>query len=761
MIAQPPVTFTRSELTVDGIPYQCILEGSPTSNAGQLLSRPSFLSSSETFISPGYIFYPTKSTGAIPAGLTKSYPKPDALFPLPLITANTQRSAEPRPRSARKRARRREHISFIHDVNNTIIALNRIWAGIRSVSLPTPVRSQPLTRSCVDTLTSIIISYKHMRRHLSADRSESDAFNPSEHSSLGFYQETTSGPLKVDAGKVGLPGKGEGAQVMFTDHVLQHHYASEDAARRSGTLRNTPPTVAELRKFRGRAHVLTDHHPLLLQRLLDADMIVFSEHEPTVVNGYFATPKSDGKQRFVVDLRKGNLYFCRDNADLDLVNPALLAELIVEGDKLFVGQTDVSNMFHAIAIPEWMEKYFGLPPVYSDEVGLSGRRRRVWPMVKSLPMGFLGSVDIAQALRDSIVDPVLPDHVERLRNGGTTRVTTEQDIHVPYLDDDTVLSVVSAQRVNGSILLIQSALDAHGMSAKAEKTVWGGSRVITTALGIGLTEDGKALPAAKKLAKTIGATRWVLRSRRCAPDTLHSIVGQWVWYLLLNRPLMSVLSSAYEFISQPSPPREVPGPVRHELNLLLALIPMLIVDLRRAPGEIQMASDASPSGQGVVTSHLLKDEFHIARGHAFTKGWRTRHDGGDDGDSATRGSELDSRFAPVAHLVSSRKWKTVVSDRWKHRGEHITLLEARAVLTGIRWVSRQAKRRNTRVPFFIDSQAVLGAFAKGRSSSRKINRILGRTAAYICAANLRLSWLWVPTAHNPADEPSRRRTFRS
>ena len=97
------------------------------------------------------------------------------------------------------------------------------------------------------------------------------------------------------------------------------------------------------------------------------------------------------------------------------------------------------------------------------------------------------------------------------------------------------------------------------------------------------------------------------------------------------------------------------------------------------------------------------------------------------------------------------------SGRRVHRwGEHIHLLEGRAALTGLKWLARQPSRHHSRVPFFVDSQACLGALAKGRSSSRKLNRICRRVAAYTCAAHLHIAWLWIPGGdYNPADAPSR------
>jgi hypothetical protein len=56
---------------------------------------------------------------------------------------------------------------------------------------------------------------------------------------------------------------------------------------------------------------------------------------------------------------------------------------------------------------------------------------------------------------------------------------------------------------------------------------------------------------------------------------------------------------------------------------------------------------------------------------------------------------------------------------------------------------------------FNDYQVCVGAFTKGRSSSRKLNRILRYTGLMLVAMGLVLSLVWIGTDRNPADYPSR------
>ena len=55
----------------------------------------------------------------------------------------------------------------------------------------------------------------------------------------------------------------------------------------------------------------------------------------------------------------------------------------------------------------------------------------------------------------------------------------------------------------------------------------------------------------------------------------------------------------------------------------------------------------------------------------------------------------------------------------------------------------------------VDAQAVLGAAAKGRSSSRCLARDIARIGALAMAGDLLLKLVYIPSEDNPADAPSR------
>eukprot|EP00438_Fugacium_kawagutii_P033332 Skav210467 [mRNA] locus=scaffold1443:165052:167511:- [translate_table: standard] len=100
-------------------------------------------------------------------------------------------------------------------------------------------------------------------------------------------------------------------------------------------------------------------------------------------------------------------------------------------------------------------------------------------------------------------------------------------------------------------------------------------------------------------------------------------------------------------------------------------------------------------------------------------------------------------------------WKTAQSYPWRGTA-HINVLELMAILRGLEWRARSASFHSCRFLHLSDSQICLSVLAKGRSSSRQINRILRKINSLCVALNLLPLWAWVASRLNPADAPSRK-----
>lgn len=69
------------------------------------------------------------------------------------------------------------------------------------------------------------------------------------------------------------------------------------------------------------------------------------------------------------------------------------------------------------------------------------------------------------------------------------------------------------------------------------------------------------------------------------------------------------------------------------------------------------------------------------------------------------------------------KWKIVSGWKWTRKGDHINVLELRAILTALRWRIGHKHHVGVRVIHLTDSLVCLHALTRGRSSSPKLRRI--------------------------------------
>lgn len=105
--------------------------------------------------------------------------------------------------------------------------------------------------------------------------------------------------------------------------------------------------------------------------------------------------------------------------------------------------------------------------------------------------------------------------------------------------------------------------------------------------------------------------------------------------------------------------------------------------------------------------------------------------------------------------AESVNWRVIVAGQFT-RPEHINALELRAVSTALRWVLKSPDSCRHRLMLLSDSQVAIGALTKGRSSAHALLCRVRPINAMLLAAGIQLFCRWIPSASNPADEPSRR-----
>ena len=111
-----------------------------------------------------------------------------------------------------------------------------------------------------------------------------------------------------------------------------------------------------------------------------------------------------------------------------------------------------------------------------------------------------------------------------------------------------------------------------------------------------------------------------------------------------------------------------------------------------------------------------------------------------------------SKFASA--LCECLRWRVVSSYTFRQTS-HINLQELRAFKRELCRVASQFSQRG-RVQIFVnDSKVSVGATAKGRSSSFKVNGLLRSLVPFLLFGDVTVAILWVETQSNPADHPSR------
>ena len=107
-------------------------------------------------------------------------------------------------------------------------------------------------------------------------------------------------------------------------------------------------------------------------------------------------------------------------------------------------------------------------------------------------------------------------------------------------------------------------------------------------------------------------------------------------------------------------------------------------------------------------------------------------------------------------------WQLVWRRSW-HRSPDafITNLEAIAGVAAFSWRLREGHRCGVRAIHLVDNQATLGVLARGRSSSKLLNRQARRLGAICILGRIVPVFAYVSTTDNPADRGSRLTDRRS
>jgi hypothetical protein len=261
----------------------------------------------------------------------------------------------------------------------------------------------------------------------------------------------------------------------------------------------------------------------LIRRLLHLGMVCL-KHDVLVVNGVFAVEKDADTLRLIIDARPANAVF-NDPPTAKLPTPDLFAQLQAPSDEpLWVAKVDLDNFYHRFLLPEWMQPFFGLPPVSTTEVGLPGDGF-LYPCCTTLPMGWSHSVFVAQAAHEHILN-------SHTRLSPSDRIASASDLlldrprHAVYIDD-LILFGTNREEIADLQSHYVDVVSSLGLPAKPSKVVLpscDGVECLGLEVHGRLHTVGLSVP---KLQLVLRDTRLLLNLGSCTGLDLARLVGRW------------------------------------------------------------------------------------------------------------------------------------------------------------------------------------------------------------------------------------------
>ena len=544
----------------------------------------------------------------------------------------------------------------------------------------------------------------------------------------------------------------------------------------------------------------------LVHRLHKIGYFQYTTQPRCKVGIFFVWKSSRTRLRMITDARLANLCF-KAAPGVSLMTAESFGRFEVEFDdeifaspevcsKLtaFIGLNDVKDCFHRLRVPLWLSRYFAWEAVPAKTVGLEntyvdgkfvGPLDAVFPCAGSLCQGFSWSLYFAQRANEYLSKSIpmlaqarllhdrsdpLVIHVGQAENDADHFYVYVDNLGVIGTEHDRIVEAMDALRLRFDGL----GLELHGSEV---------SSGCVEALGC-IIEGNKlrCRVTVERLWKVHQAVEGLLKRRRCAGRALEILVGHLTFCGLMCRASLSILHSVYPFIQKHKQSVGVLWPsIIEELRAFKGILFMLVQDWWRPWNRMVLSSDASLHGYGVcqawwpknkvaacgrqtersrfkrVSSHSARESALQAAGFVTDAHgrWTSPHGEACEAALVEAGWETDMNFKEVPSAGLTRKlWQPTMHGRWKFK-EDILVLEARAVMKGIRRALMTRYGHDVRQLALCDNLAAVLTFERCRSRNYKVLKILRQFGAYCFARNVRVSVRWIPSELNIADEGSR------
>lgn len=497
--------------------------------------------------------------------------------------------------------------------------------------------------------------------------------------------------------------------------------------------------------------------------LIPEEMGVRDSNGSLITGGLFAVDHKEHSDRIILDRRPFN-QLERRLIWAKLPHGSLLTQLIVPHDHSIRGSgDDLQNYFYLLKHQDnWLPRnsvgksFDGAG--YEQFGGEKGKRYLLAFAV--VAMGDLNAVDISQQV-----------HYEILRDCDCLRDNERLEFKSPlpashtyeglYIDDHIVAQVLPKRRRRSSKqpfrdeVIIQDSRKqyaAQGIPTSHKKAFT--KQYQFTAWGTEVdSNSGRVGTPLKKLCQLSDLVIAVVDLKKVSKKILQSVTGLLVHPFMHRRALMCLLQETFNWIEKltDNESRPLPLSVREELLSCALCLPLAHTNVRWEISDRIGASDASLGAGGraatLTCSHVSQALFRFSE----HKGEHVRLDWAA---GALAPATLMEPLAPeLESILADHPWVTTEICTFAHK-QHINVLEARMIYRELIDLVHSTCE-GLRCVLLVDSRAAAGAWGKGRSSAKNLNRILRRALGWSLAGKQSIHIVWVRSGANPSDYPSR------
>ena len=616
--------------------------------------------------------------------------------------------------------------------------------------------------------------------------SQSRAFDPPRVGASQVCGVLPGSPIAqpIIASRIKLPGPPKFKPQAFMDAATAARYERPLDFCRHPAECPEPPKVKILAKVEERL--------LLLRALADTKRLVPGQRVPGREDygaGLFAVVKNELKDRLIRDARPANLL--EEGVSLwtrTLASAVAVSNLVLEPHRtmLFSG-ADLRDCFYQfVAPPGRVARNFLTGWLDCGQASFVFRRDmksecddlgRVYVAFASLAMGDSGACEYTQCSHlgvclkgAAIVPGELLVHAAAPPRGLLSIGLVIDDLVCldQVLTADLEAIKAGASQTEGSRRLdfALKAYDSAPLEVSPDKVFR--DQVKASFWGAAVCgASGWLKPNAHRLWPLVMITVRTVQLGLATRHLLESLAGCWISVFILKRRLLASMDLIFKAcaVDGPNTIIRLSPALRSELASFAILGPLCSVNLRAQIDTTVTATDASSGWQAAARAEIPETVAREAYRHSVQKGTWTRllsqpgarDHGLLDVESELAGGDVFTALPLYVGLATCPRYCELWRKSYKSK-VHINVAELQAFL---REEARAGQRKpNSRFIFALDSQVAIGAVAKGRSASYKLNELLCRSIPGVLGSQSQSVPVYFPSACNPADDPTRDREVR-